>query len=459
MERDTSLEAISKLSNRSCASTLMYDEACLQIFSFISSPFYIEYKSDECYQCPFVPWVEISEGESSFIISTKYRSQLLYSLNLTSCLLHFPFADQGIYALNITNETCSNIKTVLEPKDLYLPIVFAVIVGFLGGMLWKILLYAWNSNLVSNWRRRSSEASEVENDIARAAIAEDSNVLYSQELQAVRRRFLTRIKSLDVFRGVTISFMILVNYGGGKYWFLEHSPWNGLTIADLVFPWFAWIMGVSIAISLRSQLRSSTTRRRLFCKVFRRFLWLFTIGLALNTLGGYRNGLKEIRILGVLQRLGLSYFMVASVETFLMKPQGMVIDGYLMYIREVVECWKQWFFVLSLVACHTCLTFLLQVPGCPKGYLGPGGLHYHKMYSNCTGGAAAFIDRTILGEDHMYQTPTCQEVYQTTMSFDPEGVLGILTTVLLVFLGVQAGRVLLTYSGSVTRILRLLVWF
>ena len=67
-------------------------------------------------------------------------------------------------------------------------------------------------------------------------------------------------QSLDTFRGLSIVIMIFVNYGGGSYWFFAHSPWNGLTVADLVFPWFLWIMGVSLAISIRSQLRNSMSR-------------------------------------------------------------------------------------------------------------------------------------------------------------------------------------------------------
>lgn len=52
-----------------------------------------------------------------------------------------------------------------------------------------------------------------------------------------------RIKSLDIFRGFCIMLMIFVNYGGGKYYFFEHSVWNGLTMADLVFPWYVNIFG------------------------------------------------------------------------------------------------------------------------------------------------------------------------------------------------------------------------
>jgi heparan-alpha-glucosaminide N-acetyltransferase len=60
-----------------------------------------------------------------------------------------------------------------------------------------------------------------------------------------------RLRSLDVFRGLALTIMIFVNYGGGGYFFFNHSVWNGLTVADLVFPWFIWIMGVSMAISFK----------------------------------------------------------------------------------------------------------------------------------------------------------------------------------------------------------------
>ena len=65
--------------------------------------------------------------------------------------------------------------------------------------------------------------------------------------------------SLDTFRGLAITVMIFVNYGGGSYYFFNHSIWNGLTVADLVFPWFMWIMGVRH----RHVTDTSPTRHRL----------------------------------------------------------------------------------------------------------------------------------------------------------------------------------------------------
>lgn len=60
----------------------------------------------------------------------------------------------------------------------------------------------------------------------------------NRALAQARTRRLSRMSSVDVFRGIAITLMIFVNYGGGGYSSLKHAPWNGLTIADMVFPWY-----------------------------------------------------------------------------------------------------------------------------------------------------------------------------------------------------------------------------
>lgn len=72
-----------------------------------------------------------------------------------------------------------------------------------------------------------------------------------------------------------------------------------------------------------------------------------------------------------------------------------------------------------LVAIHTIITFFLPVPGCPKGYLGPGGLYNGSSNVNCTGGAAGYIDRLVFGKNHMY-SGTAKPIYES-LPFDPEG--------------------------------------
>lgn len=82
---------------------------------------------------------------------------------------------------------------------------------------------------------------------------------------------------------------------------------------------FCWVMGVSIAISLRSQLRSSTKRKYVFGRVVRRSIALLIMGLVLNSVNN--NNLSTFRPLGVLQRLAFVYFIAATLETIFMKPQ------------------------------------------------------------------------------------------------------------------------------------------
>jgi predicted acyltransferase len=76
-----------------------------------------------------------------------------------------------------------------------------------------------------------------------------------------------RLKSLDIFRGIAILLMIFANSGGGRYWWIDHAVWNGLHIADLVFPWFLFIMGVCIPMSIRSQLYHKVPKNQIILKI------------------------------------------------------------------------------------------------------------------------------------------------------------------------------------------------
>lgn len=130
-----------------------------------------------------------------------------------------------------------------------------------------------------------------------------------------------RLQSLDSFRGFALTIMIFVNYNGGYYYFFSHSLWNGLTVADLVFPWFVWIMGTSMAIAFNSLLRRKTPRKTMLYKVVRRACVLFALGLALSNLYDLRNG----RIPNVLQRFAISYLVVGLIMLYVPKmPQWWV---------------------------------------------------------------------------------------------------------------------------------------
>ncbi|KAK5605734.1 hypothetical protein CRENBAI_006883 [Crenichthys baileyi] len=272
-----------------------------------------------------------------------------------------------------------------------------------------------------------------------------------------------RLRSLDTFRGISLVIMVFVNYGGGRYWFFRHSSWNGLTVADLVFPWFVFIMGTSITLSINSMLREGTSRSSLLRKVLWRSTQLFLIGVFIIN-PNYCLGplsLDSLRIPGVLQRLAWSYLIVAGLDLLVARGHLDILtnDAWWSPALDILLYWPAWLCVLLLEIVWLCLTFLLPVPGCPTGYLGPGGIGDMGHHANCTGGAAAYIDRWLLGEKHIYQTPSSRVIYATQMPYDPEGVLGSINSVLMAFLGLQAGKILLHYRDVPTNVIsRFLIW-
>uniref|UniRef100_A0A3P9N149 Si:dkey-192p21.6 n=1 Tax=Poecilia reticulata TaxID=8081 RepID=A0A3P9N149_POERE len=137
-----------------------------------------------------------------------------------------------------------------------------------------------------------------------------------------------------------------------------------------------------------------------------------------------------LRIPGVLQRLGFTYFVLSLLQTFWGQNQ-----------------------IPERAVSNSC-----QLPFCQSGYLGAGGIGDDGLYPNCTGGAAGHIDRWMFG-DNMYRYPTCKELYLTVLPFDPEGILGTINSIVMGFLGMQAGKIIVFYKGKNIHILcRYLVW-
>jgi len=206
-----------------------------------------------------------------------------------------------------------------------------------------------------------------------------------------------RLVSLDVFRGIMIALMIIMsNPGGGTYFAaFQHADWNGWTVADLVFPFFVFIVGVSIPYSFASRLARGDSKKKLLLRVVRRLVILFAIGLFLNDFLYF--DLSAIRIMGVLQRIALCYFF-ASVIFLAFK------------IRERV------LFAVLLPIVYWVLMTLVPVPGYGAGVL------------EKEGNLAQYIDNLIL-HGHMY-----------TETWDPEGLLGTIPAVATALMGVLSGE-------------------
>jgi predicted acyltransferase len=123
----------------------------------------------------------------------------------------------------------------------------------------------------------------------------------------------TRLGSLDVIRGITVAFMILVNNSVDElaYGPLKHVYWNGWTPTDMVFPTFLFLMGTSLVFSFESRLRREVSRTALLLHVVRRSLILFLLGLLVNGFPLFPLG--SWRIYGVLQRFAVCYLFVGAL--------------------------------------------------------------------------------------------------------------------------------------------------
>jgi len=381
------------------------------------------------------------------------------------CSTTHHFGEFGEYSLDVT--TC-NVVEIRPQSNSLLYVVYALAAAASMRLTWAAGVRIASCRRLRSWwlsRRLRGDNPANEGDagpsLAQSLAGSDQSLL--QELddseaqepeEEAPRPQSRRLKSLDIFRGLTVALMIFVNAGSGGYVYLKHVPWNGLSLADLVFPWFLWIMGFSLVLSLNSQLRRGARRRDILWKAARRSLALVIMGVCLNS-GRGRNDVRTLRLPGVLQRIGLAYFPAAALEAAIAKrdtpPEGWISDLKVGFLQLIAA--------LMAVVAHTLMTFLMPVPGCPTGYLGPGGLADNASHANCTGGAAGFIDRSIFGQNHMYLHPTAKRVYGPTVApYDPEGLLGVLTSFTLVVLGAHAGRIVLAHPTSRGRSYRWILW-
>ena len=231
-----------------------------------------------------------------------------------------------------------------------------------------------------------------------------------------------RLLSLDILRGGTIIGMILVNNPGSwEYIYspLRHAEWHGLTPTDLIFPFFIFVMGISMSLSF-SKFKNEEYNKTLFWeKVIKRSAKLFLLGLFLSwfslLLEGINNRLEyesiseilfpfgQIRILGVMQRLALSYLVGSVFVMLIPKAKHLVITSVILLIA--------YFILLSL---------------------GNG-------FSFSSDNIIAIVDNSLFGENHVYLEwlPDGER-----LRFDPEGLLSAIPCIVQVIMGYLCGEVI-----------------
>jgi len=215
-----------------------------------------------------------------------------------------------------------------------------------------------------------------------------------------------RFLSLDVFRGMTICFMIIVNTAGsnGAFWPLNHAAWNGFTPTDLVFPSFLFAVGNAMSFTMKKYQQIGTGA--VLSKIFRRTALIFLLGFLLYWFPFFdmHNGhmdwrpISNTRILGVLQRIALCYCFASLMVHFLSRNT--------VFLLSAVFLLGYW--------------IILLVFGDSANPFG--------MLTN----AGTYLDKAVLGDSHLY--------HGEHVAFDPEGILSTLPSIVNVIIGYYAGK-------------------
>jgi len=221
-----------------------------------------------------------------------------------------------------------------------------------------------------------------------------------------------RLLSLDFFRGITIAAMILVNNPGSwahVYPPLLHAKWHGWTATDLIFPFFLFIVGVSITLAFSAKKENHLPSRQLHEKIVRRTLILFALGLFLSGFPFY--DFSSIRIPGVLQRIAVCYFFAS-----------------LIFLHGSVKSQVAW--TVGLLLIYWAAMQWFPVPG-----VGAGSYEKGANFS-------AWVDSLFL-QGHMWSV---------TKSWDPEGIFSTVPAISTTLIGVLTGHLLLSEKAGVKKV-------
>lgn len=225
----------------------------------------------------------------------------------------------------------------------------------------------------------------------------------------------TRLGSLDIFRGMTIAFMIIVNTPGSwKYVYapLEHAKWDGCTPTDLVFPFFLFIVGMSTFFSLKkygNEINSSSIFR-----IVRRMIAIFAVGILLTIFPYFARDYSSLRIMGVLQRIALAYGIGAIICLSFRKEHLWIVTAVLLLLYWAL------------------LAFF-------------GGADPYSLNDNF----ALKTDLAILGKNHMYKG--------FGIPFESEGLLSTIPSICTVIIGYFTGDLVARGAASGKTVVKLLI--
>jgi predicted acyltransferase len=277
-----------------------------------------------------------------------------------------------------------------------------------------------------------------------------------------------RLVSLDVFRGITIAAMILVNNPGTSpvYWPLEHAEWHGLTPTDWIFPFFLFIVGAAIPISLgRNATVMERASRGKYTRIFTRAASIFLLGLAISVLPFFQFAasdapdllkllvwltfaaallfllLRNFLVAGILIAVGIVGIIGFNIAGYNVVPYNFATMRVFGVLQRIAVCyfgtaliflhtnWKQQLGIaVALLLGYWFLMNNIQVPGCEITTINDKACNL-----------AAYVDRLILGENH---------IWRFGKVYDPEGILSTLPAIATTISGVLTGTWLIKNSAT-----------
>ncbi|KAJ6794396.1 heparan-alpha-glucosaminide N-acetyltransferase [Iris pallida] len=289
-----------------------------------------------------------------------------------------------------------------------------------------------------------------------------------------------RIASLDIFRGLTVAVMVLVDDAGGEWPVITHAPWNGCNFADFVMPFFLFIVGMAIPLSLKRIPDRGLAARRVMVRTLKLLFW----GVLLQ--GGYSHApdkltygvdMKHIRWCGILQRIALAYTIVSLLEIL---TKNATVETQSPAKSSIFKLYyQQWLLGFCILVICLLVLYATYVPDWEYTVHNIESLDYGKVFTVKCGtrgrldppcNAAGYVDRQVLGINHMYQRPAWKRSKACTYSsphegpfrkdapawcqapFEPEGILSSIASILSTIIGVHYGHVLIHMKSHMDRL-------
>ncbi|KHN43304.1 Heparan-alpha-glucosaminide N-acetyltransferase [Glycine soja] len=272
-----------------------------------------------------------------------------------------------------------------------------------------------------------------------------------------------RVASLDIFRGLTVALMILVDDAGEQWPMIGHAPWNGCNLADFVMPFFLFIVGMAIPLALKRIPNRLLAVKKVIVRTLKLLFW----GLLLQ--GGFSHApdnltygvdMKHIRWCGILQRIALAYLVVALVEIFSRSAQARDPEPTHLSIFKLY--YWHWLVGACILAVYLALLYGIHVPDWQFTVHNPDSIYNGTTLTVTCGvrgkldppcNAVGYIDREACTENSPYEGPFKKNAPSWCYApFEPEGILSSISAILSTIIGLHFGHVLIHLQDHPSRL-------